>query len=71
MRNQDRINLAKKITVDGTITYVASGPLGASQADAVWQVKKIDATTGVVITWQDGNDLFDNTATDLTSGNFS
>jgi hypothetical protein len=71
MKNQERINTAKKITVVGNVTYVASGPLGASQAAAVWQCKKIDATTGVVITWAQGSDSFTNVATSLESLSYS
>ena len=58
---------ALKITTVGSVSYVAKAKEGSIQADAVWQVKKIDTTTGVVITWADGNSLFDNIATDLTT----
>lgn len=66
-------NVAKKITIDGTITYIGSAPAGTAQATAKWQVKKIDETdaNNVVITWADGNTDFDNIATDLTSLSYS
>lgn len=44
----------------GAITYVGKAAIGASTSVAVWQVQKIDSTSGIVITWADGNDLFDN-----------
>lgn len=64
-------NMATKITVAGSITYVAKAATGALQADAVWQCKKIDETTGTVITFADGDANFDNVATDLTALTYS
>lgn len=64
-------NLAIKVTVDGSITYVGKAAPGSSQSDAVWQAMKIDETTGTVITWADGNADYDNTATDLTALSYS
>lgn len=64
-------SVALKLTVSGTITYVGIAPPGTSQSSAAWQCKKIDTTTGVVITWADGNSSFDNVATDLTALTYS
>lgn len=64
-------NYAQKVTVSGSITYVAIAIPGSSQSSSVWQAKKIDETTGVVVTWADGNDSFDNVATDLTALSYS
>jgi len=58
---------AAKITIVGSVTYVAKAPAGTLQSEAKWKVKKIDETTGIVITWADGNELYDNVATDLTT----
>lgn len=60
-------SMATKITVSGTITYVGIAAPGTAQGTAKWQCKKIDTTTGVVITWADGDANFDNTSTDLTA----
>jgi len=60
------VNYATKITTSGSSTYVGLAVPGASQASAVWQAKKIDESTGTVVTWADGNADFDNVATDLT-----
>jgi hypothetical protein len=57
---------ALKVNVVGAVTYVAKAPAGSLQSDPVWQVKKVDETTGVVITWADGNENYDNSATNLT-----
>ena len=64
-------NMARKITESGTTTYVAYATPGASQSSAVWQAFKIDESTGLVITYADGNANFDNTATDLTALTYS
>lgn len=62
---------ALKMTVSGAITYIAKAPVGSDQADAVWQVQKLDESSGLVITWADGDEDFDNIATDLTSLSYS
>jgi len=59
--------LALKLTTSGAFTYIAKAPVGTAQASASWQVFRIDETVGMVITWADGNDKFDNVATDLTA----
>lgn len=63
---------AKKITVIGTTTYIAAAPIGSLQSSAVWQVKKIAVSgSDTIITWADGNNNFDNIATDLTILNYT
>lgn len=64
-------NTATKVTVSGLVTYIAIAAPGTDQSEAKWQAKKIDETTGTVITWADGNANFDNIATDLTSLSYS
>lgn len=61
---------ATKVTIVGLVTYVGIATPGTIQATAKWQVKKIDETTGTIITWADGNANFDNVATDLTALTF-
>jgi hypothetical protein len=70
MRNQDRINLSKKIITDGAYTYICSAPPGADEATAVWQIKRVDSSNGAKIMWCDGDDNFDNIATDPTGLNY-
>lgn len=60
-------NNALKLTVVGAVTYIGIAQPGSAEASAVWQCKKIDTNTGVVITWADGDTLFNNVATDLTA----
>lgn len=64
-------NMAMKVTEVGSVTYLAIAAPGTPQSEAYWQVKKIDKTTGVVITWADGDANYDNVATDLTSLTYS
>lgn len=63
--------LAVKITESGTNTYIGIAAPGTAEATAKWQCKKIDESTGTVITFADGDANFDNTATDLTAHSYS
>lgn len=64
--------VASKITTSGTFTYIAVAPIGTAQSSAKWQVKRIEESgSDVLITWADGNDNFDNVATDLTALSYS
>lgn len=64
---------AKKITIDGSSTYIAVATPGTQLSDALWQVQKIDDSVAgtTLITWADGNANFDNIATDLTTLTYS
>lgn len=62
---------AMKVTTSGTVTYLALAKPGTSESSALWQARKIDATSGAVITWADGNTNFDNSASDLTALTYS
>jgi len=42
------------------ITYVGKAPIGSATSSAVWQVAKLDTTSGLVKTWADGNASYDN-----------
>lgn len=55
-------NYALKLddTTTTSVTYVGKAAIGSATSSAVWQIKKIDETTGMSITWADGDDLFDN-----------
>lgn len=64
-------NTALKVTTGTDVIYVAKSAPGTAQSSALWQCKKIDTSSGVVITWADGNASFDNIATDLTSLTYS
>jgi len=64
-------SLAIKVTVDGSVTYIGIAAPGTTQASAFWQCKKVDESSGIVVTWADGDANFDNVATDLTALDYS
>jgi hypothetical protein len=43
-----------------TITYVGEAVIGTATSSATWRIKKLNSTSGLIITWADGNDSFDN-----------
>lgn len=43
-----------------TVMYVGEAVAGSSASAAVWRIKKVDTTTGVVVLWADGDTGFDN-----------
>jgi len=68
---QNSTDMAMKVTTVGDITYMGFASPGTDEASAVWQARKIDTSSGVSITWADGNASFDNVATDLTALTYS
>lgn len=58
-------SMAQIVYEDGAVMYVCKAPVGSSASAPVWQVQKVDALSGVIITWADGDDDFDNVATNL------
>ena len=62
---------ALKMTTVGSVDYIGEATVGTAFATALWRAKKVDSTTGIVITWADGNENFDNSATDLTTLTYS
>lgn len=47
-------------TTTANVTYVGEAVVGTSESSSGWRIKRIDETTGLVITWADGNANFDN-----------
>lgn len=43
-----------------TVTYVGKADPGTATSSALWQIQKIDTSSGTVITWADGDGDFDN-----------
>jgi len=58
---------AEKVYIDGNTIYVCLADPGSLPSAAVWQIQKYDISSGVSITFADGNSNFDNTATDLST----
>lgn len=67
----DSVNYAIKITESGSYTYIGWANPGTLESEAKWKCMKMDDSSGLVITWADGNTNFDNIATDLTSLDYS
>lgn len=62
---------ALKMTTVGSVDYIAEADAGTPEATNVWRVKKVDSTTGIVITWADGDAGFNNVATNLPGLTYS
>lgn len=62
---------ATKIVEAAPYTYIAKAAAGSAQASAVWQAKRLDETSGLIITYADGNTNFDNVATNLAGLSYS
>jgi len=45
---------------DANIEYIGKAVPGTATSAASWQIRKLDSTTGTVMTWADGNNDFDN-----------
>lgn len=73
LQNPVSSQVATKIVESGSYVYVCIAPIGTPQATAGWQCKKIDQSTAgtTVITWADGDALFNNIATDPTALTYS
>lgn len=52
-------NLATKIVISGTDIYVGKASVGSLTSSGVWQIKKIDTASDIIITWASSNDYFD------------
>jgi hypothetical protein len=53
------------------VTYVGKAAIGSASNSPVWQIMKMDETTGLVTTWADGNSNFDNNWDNHTSLTYS
>jgi len=67
----DFVDYAIKITEDGDYTYIAFANPGTAEATEAWKALKIDESTGFKLTWANGDQNYDNSATDLTSLSYS
>ncbi len=68
--SEQRSDTLVAIKVDqpsSTIIYVGEAAIASLASEAVWRIKKIDTTSGVIITWADGDSQFDNVWNDRTT----
>ena len=56
---------------DSNLTYIGNAVIGSAEASAVWQIKLLDSTAGLVKLWRDGNDNFDNAWSTREAGSYS
>lgn len=65
---QIEANVALRVDeASATVTYIGKAAIGSSSGQSLWQISKIDTTSGTVITWADSNDSFDNVWDDRAS----
>lgn len=55
-------NVATRIddTTTANVSYVGKAPVGSATSSAVWQIKRIDTSSGAITTWADGDAQFNN-----------
>jgi len=58
----EKIHYAERVDdyTTSNVTYVGKAATGSLTSAAVWQIRKIDVTTGMILTWADGDALFNN-----------
>lgn len=47
-------------TTTANTTYIGKAAIGAATSSAVWQISKLDTSSGLIKTWADGDTLFNN-----------
>lgn len=47
-------------TTTANVTYIGKADIGSATSSAVWQIAKLDSSSGLIKTWADSNDSFDN-----------
>jgi hypothetical protein len=67
----DMTQMSTIVSANGSITYIAVASPGTSSLSPYWQCKKVDETVGTIITWADGNNRFDNKASNLMTLTYS
>lgn len=64
-------NYATEIRTVGALTYIGNAVIGSATSDDVWQIKRLDTTSGLTKKWADGNENFDNIFDDYASLSYS
>lgn len=58
-------------TTTANTTYIGKAAIGSATSGAVWQIAKLDTSSGMVKTWADGDSLFNNIWDDRASLSYS
>lgn len=64
-------NYSLRLVTSGAYTYVGQADPGSAEGSAVWQIKRIDETSGLITLWADGDSLFDNIWSNYASLTYS
>ncbi len=59
------------IAESGVYTYIGKATIGSLTSASVWQIKRLDETSGLVMKWSDGNANFDNKWDDYLTLSYS
>jgi hypothetical protein len=62
---------ALRLVESAPYTYIGKAVTGSLEASAVWQIFRMDETSGLKIEWADGNSSFDNVWSNYSSLNYS
>jgi hypothetical protein len=62
---------ALRLATAGDIDYVGEAAVGTVTSAALWRIKRVDNTSGVIILWADGNASFDNIWNNYASLSYS
>jgi hypothetical protein len=46
-----------RLKVNGVYTYIGKAEMNSSELSPVWQIKRIDKTSGIVIKWADSGNF--------------
>lgn len=58
-------------TTTANTTYIGKAPIGSATSSAVWQISKLDTSSGLIKTWADGDASFNNVWDDRVSLSYS
>lgn len=58
-------------TTTANTTYIGKAAIGSATSSAVWQIAKLDTTSGIIKTWADGDANFDNIWDNIASLSYS
>jgi hypothetical protein len=67
----DQESYTIEILTVGYYTYIGRASIGSSVYSAVWQIKRLDESSGITILWADGNTNYDNVWHNAQSLNYS
>ena len=66
-------NVAMRLdnTTTANTIYIGKAPIGSVTSGAVWQIFKLDTSSGLIKTWADGDSAFDNVWNNRASLSYS